>query len=185
MDTLTATQRKVRDLDAMQHRAGGGPCLQALDTGQEVIVAIPTDRWPDFSAAVEAAGFGSVWALPLGVQPKIMGALTVYSRTRYAWPGLDAPAIRLLAALAGRGVADVLSMARVQAANAKLEAALETRNVIGEAKGLLMAWQNIDSDEAFDILRRASQRTNRKARDIAADMVARVYHPSTGSAPNS
>jgi hypothetical protein len=48
-----------------------------------------------------------------------------------------------------------------------------------------MAWQDIGSDEAFDILRRASQPTNRKTRDIAAEMVARLHHPDPDSAGNS
>jgi hypothetical protein len=53
-----------------------------------------------------------------------------------------------------------------------LENALESRDTIGQAKGILMARQGISADEAFEVLRRASQRSNRKLRDVAADVVA-------------
>ncbi len=57
---------------------------------------------------------------------------------------------------------------------ANLEKALETRDIIGQAKGILMARQQIDADAAFDVLRRASQRSNTKLRDVASDLVASV-----------
>ena len=56
--------------------------------------------------------------------------------------------------------------------NENLREAIATREIIGEAKGILMARQACTSDEAFDILRRASQRTNRKLRDIAVELVS-------------
>jgi AmiR/NasT family two-component response regulator len=63
---------------------------------------------------------------------------------------------------------------KLAADNANLQAALTTRTVIGQAQGVLMARQEINEAEAFDVLRRASQRTNRKLRDIAADIVRSV-----------
>lgn len=54
----------------------------------------------------------------------------------------------------------------------QLERALESRDIIGQAKGILMARQSITADAAFEILARASQRSNRKLRDVAADLVA-------------
>ncbi len=51
-----------------------------------------------------------------------------------------------------------------------LRQALETRDVIGQAKGILMASEGTTADEAFDILRRASQRLNVKVRDVAAQI---------------
>ena len=57
---------------------------------------------------------------------------------------------------------------------ASLEKALETRDIIGQAKGILMARQLIDADAAFDVLRRASQRSNTKLRDVASEVVAGV-----------
>ena len=65
----------------------------------------------------------------------------------------------------------------VQLANQHLQDALESRDVIGQAKGILMAREGLDADEAFDVLRRASQRTNRKLRDVASDLITRQARP--------
>jgi AmiR/NasT family two-component response regulator len=51
---------------------------------------------------------------------------------------------------------------------------MESRAAIEQAKGILMARQHCTADDAFDILRRASQRENRKLRDIADEMVRRA-----------
>ncbi len=60
----------------------------------------------------------------------------------------------------------------------QLRTALESRDVIGQAKGILMARQGISADEAFDLLRRASQRSNVKLRDVAAQVVAGAVRPN-------
>jgi hypothetical protein len=57
---------------------------------------------------------------------------------------------------------------------ARLQARLHTLPVIEQAKGVLMAQAGCQPDEAFDILRRASQRTNVKVRDLAAEIVRRA-----------
>jgi AmiR/NasT family two-component response regulator len=56
---------------------------------------------------------------------------------------------------------------------ANLTRALDHRDIIGQAKGILIAQQRVTADQAFDILRRASQRSNRKLFELAADIVAR------------
>lgn len=60
----------------------------------------------------------------------------------------------------------------------QLQHALETRGVIEQAKGVLIAREGCDAEAAFDILRRASQRENRKVAVIAAEIVSRAQHPS-------
>lgn len=67
---------------------------------------------------------------------------------------------------------------------AHLEKALETRDIIGQAKGIQMARQRIDADAAFDVLRRASQRTNSKLRDVATELVASVSESPPPPAPD-
>jgi AmiR/NasT family two-component response regulator len=57
---------------------------------------------------------------------------------------------------------------------ANLSRAMEHRAVIEQAKGIIMASQHCGPDEAFDLLRRASQRENRKLRDLAVDLVERT-----------
>jgi transcriptional regulator with GAF, ATPase, and Fis domain len=171
-ETISATSPHVRDVDAAQYRGGGGPCVQAIETGTEVRVAVPTDRWPEFSAAAQAAGVRSVWSLPLVVGATTTGALNLYSLTGPAPHHPAATSARLLAAFAAVVLANSANRAEVEMTNARLRSSLETRGVIAQAKGILMASEDISGEAAFDILRRASQRTNRKLRDIATELVA-------------
>jgi hypothetical protein len=67
----------------------------------------------------------------------------------------------------------------------RLQARLETLPTIEQAKGIIMARSGVSSDEAFDILRRASQRTNVKLRDLAADIVTRAGRPGGFPRPAS
>jgi AmiR/NasT family two-component response regulator len=67
----------------------------------------------------------------------------------------------------------------------RLQARLETLSTIEQAKGVIMAQSRVGSEEAFDILRRASQRTNMKLRDLAADIVTRAEQPAGPSPPIS
>lgn len=63
----------------------------------------------------------------------------------------------------------------------QLTEALETREVIAQAKGIIMAKESCDADEAFSVLRRISQHTHRKLRDVAVEIVASVYHNADGT----
>jgi GAF domain-containing protein len=154
-----------RCLDGLQEETGEGPCVDAVRE-QEVFRtgALSEDtRWPQFSRrAFEETGVQSALALRLYTEGDTLGALTLYSTQRDAFDD-DAVAVGVIfAALA----AVAMKSARREA---QLEAKAATREVIGIAKGLLMA-HGVTDDEAFEMLRSASQRMNVKIRDIAARM---------------
>lgn len=173
-ETTTATSAVVKSLDESQYASELGPCVQAIHTGAEVRVQIPVPDWPDFSSAAELALIRSVWSLPVAVADRVAGALNLYSHVDAPWSGSGAEPARLLARQATAVLNHGMTLARSEHANVTLRRALETRTVIGQAQGVLIARQSITPDEAFDILRRASQRTNRKLREVAAEIVAGV-----------
>jgi GAF domain-containing protein len=128
-------------------------------------------QWAEFGARAAAAGVGSSLSVPLTVGDRQVGALNLYApgagafgETRLRWAGCVAGA-----------VAGVLALAASRAEQARqvedLRAALDARAVIDQAIGIVMAQQRCTSNEAFDILRRASQRRNVKLRAVAADIV--------------
>lgn len=104
-----------------------------------------------------------------------LGALNVYSQNVRA---LASEAVSVARQLANQASVVLLNAAAFEPAeltNHQLSEALKTRDLIGQAKGLLMARQDIDAGAAFDILRRASQRTNRRLREIATELLSRVH----------
>jgi hypothetical protein len=124
----------------------------------------------------------SVLALPLTVDGTLpaLGALNLYARYPRAFGVIDRGRGVLLAALTAR----ILTTARTRQDDerraANLHAALATREMIGQAQGILMERERITPDQAFDILRRASQHLNRKLREIAQDLIETGESPDTG-----
>ena len=161
--------------DELQYEHGYGPCMDAGRGG--VLLRVDDmrteQRWPDYVAHLLATTpVLSSMSVPLPYQGSSIGALNNYSTK----PGAFASAASLRA---GSDVAEVIAVAVANAdAHAQLfdqamnmRVAMESRAVIEQAKGVLMAQRHVDADQAFEILRDASQRYNRKLRDIAFGIV--------------
>ena len=91
----------------------------------------------------------------------------------------------LLATMAGMAFSSVRTHEAEERRAANLQAALATREMIGQAQGILMERERITPDQAFDILRRASQHLNIKLRDIAQNLVDTGERPDTGASPDA
>jgi PAS domain S-box-containing protein len=159
----------------------GGPASEAIAAGQPVLCQVrDLHRWPELATEVERHGLAWVLAQPIGDQGMLGGALAVYGT------GPSESAERVPALLAEHAAATIanreLYMSTRRLAG-HLETALHTRAVIEQAKGILMGRQGCDADTAFDVLRRASQRQNRKLHDVAEDLVAATSEPGDPAAP--
>jgi GAF domain-containing protein len=177
LETTNASSDVIRGIDEAQYRANGGPCVEAIRTGHEVSVAIPSQKWATFSEGAARAGMRSVWSLPLSVRQRTTGALNLYAAVEESWEDAAAVAARGLARQAAVVLANAAELMSTQLTNQQLQEALASRDLIGQAKGILMARESISADEAFDVLRRASQRSGCKLRDVAVKLIARVDRP--------
>ena len=169
--------------DEMQYDRGYGPCMDAGRGGVVLRVddmAVET-RWPDYTKSVLDVGVRSSLSVPLPFQGSSIGALNNYSSQVAAFATPEA-------LQAGSEVAEAVAVAVVnadmharvvdQAHNMRL--AMESRAVIEQAKGVLMAQRHVDADAAFDLLREASQRYNRKLREIAVGIVESTQPAQAG-----
>lgn len=146
----------------IQARTGQGPCV---DTSRQEVTLRSDDlatetRWPDFAAQAVEQGVRSVLSFQLFVEHDSMGALDVYSDTADAFDA-DAENIGLLLA---SHAAIAMSASREVT---HFRTALDSRDLIGQAKGILMERYKLDGPRAFDLLVLASQNTNVKLRDVA------------------
>ncbi|MDQ6927463.1 MAG: GAF and ANTAR domain-containing protein [Actinomycetota bacterium] len=173
LETRHATSDDVTEADKAQYDSGLGPCLKAKSTAQIVNARIADchDQWPAFTDRATSAGFIEVLSVPLMAGYGAFGALNLYSRQDTGFDQRAAADAQLFAGLASVVLANAAAMESAARQQAQLEEALVTRDVIGQAKGILMARQSCTADEAFNVLRRASQRANRKLRDIAQELV--------------
>ena len=157
-----------RIIDRLQEETGEGPCLDAIRS-QEVFQTgdlSTEDRWPRFSRrAYDATGVTSILALRLFVEGDTMGSLNLYSSHRDAFD--DDEDVALGAVFAAHAALAMQSARREEG----LEEKAASRDVIGQAKGMIMARSSVDEDQAFEMLQRASQRMNVKLRDVAAEIV--------------
>lgn len=175
------TDSLAAEVDGLQHRFREGPCLAAMAQGVTFYAEDLADdtRWPTFGPAATAAGVRSLLALPLLV-PGVPGALNCYARYPRAFGVIDRGKALLLAGMAGLAYASIRTHEDDERRATNLHAALATREVIGQAQGILMEREHLSSDESFDILRRASQHLNLKLRDVAQNLVDTGERPDTG-----
>lgn len=174
--TAVFTNDEAPEIDAAQYETGAGPCLDAFrhEEVYQIADTFKDDRWPSFTEAAAAHGIRSTMSLPLVANHEGVGALNLYSR---AVDGFDDDDIEMGRQFAAQGA---IVLANAQAywdahqLGQDLATAMKSRAVIEQAKGVLMGAQRCSADDAFQMLVRASQRENRKLREIAEELVQRV-----------
>ncbi len=167
------------NLDETQYKLGHGPCLDAARSTSTQHVADMTseNRWPDWTSRAREAGACSSLSIGLPVQEAVTGALNIYATKPHAF---DEDALAVAQTFAS--YAEV-AMANAYLYNAQttlaqhMEIAMRSRAVIEQAKGIIMGDRRCSADEAFAILTKLSQDTNRKLRDVAVVLVRRTTAP--------
>jgi PAS domain S-box-containing protein len=162
LSTPSSTGELATAGDKAQYELGEGPCLQALWDGQVLQIddlSVET-RWPAWTARAQALGAGSMLACQLATPRGMLGALNLYSTRPHAFDPTAAALIPVLATQVG------IALARVQN-EANLRAAIESRQLIGQAVGILMERHRLGATAAFDLLVRASQASQLKLREVA------------------
>ncbi len=165
VESRAAVGELARRADELQTRLHEGPCLDAIWTQQTVrIDDMATEhRWPRFAAGAAALGAGSSLSFRLFVGEDDLGALNLYATEPHTF-GAESEDVGLVFAA---HAAVALAGARHEQ---DLKAALGSRDVIGQAKGILMERFKLPAADAFLLLARVSQRTNRKLVEIAREL---------------
>jgi len=170
---VAASSEAVRLLELFQLQSDQGPCLDCFRSGQPVSA---TDlgaerRWPQFAEAAGEAGFSAVQALPMRLRDQVIGALNLFRGTA---GDFDADSVRVGQALADVATISLLherSMRRSDTLNEQLQAALNSRVVIEQAKGKLAERLGIDVSQAFTLLRDQARNRNQRLSDLARAFV--------------
>jgi transcriptional regulator with GAF, ATPase, and Fis domain len=163
----------VRDIETMEYELGEGPCVDAI-WDQPVFESVDLRdhfaHWPKFAPKAVEAGIHSMLGFRLFVEEDTLGALDVYGYQRGAFDEVS----RAMALVLASHAALALRGAQVHQHDldtvASLHEALVARDVIGQAKGIIMATRDVDADAAFALLAKTSQRRNIKLRNIAEEV---------------
>jgi GAF domain-containing protein len=165
VEPRASTSDLPRQVDALQGRIGQGPCLDAVWDAQIVRVddVAADERWPEFARQAAELGIGSMLCFQLFVTGDRLGACNLFSRTPRAFDDESEEIGLMLAAHAGVALAGAEH-------ESNLRAGMSSRDVIGQAKGILMERHRLTADQAFGVLSRVSQELNRKLVDIAGEL---------------
>jgi GAF domain-containing protein len=182
VETVVFTGPLASDLDERQYQAGFGPCMDAALSGETVCIEDTSDSqaYPDFARAARRKGITRTMSIGMPVQHRTIGALNIYATDDGAFDETAQELAVTFASYAGVAVANAGLYATTAQLAGNLQRALESRAVIDQAKGILMGRHGVSADEAFDLLSRQSQLSNRRLRDIAAEVTADVQrgHPN-------
>lgn len=185
--TAAASDPFVVEVDALQYAFDSGPCLTAWQEQTTVKIndlALET-RWPQWTAAASELGVQAMLSVPLTSTDASVGAIKVYSRQAEVYDQRAEQLLGLFAQQAGALLANMVALSDARRLSTELTGALANRDVIGQAKGVLMAQGAVDDQVAFALLAAASQRSNVKVHEVARRLIASVLGRNTHARPAS
>ena len=176
---VASTNEQTAWMELLQLQADEGPCVECFRTATPVSVTDldrTTHRWPRFSTALTAARtdrepYRSVHALPLRLRGEPIGALNLFHHQPGPLPPADLALAQALADVATIGILSERAINRGEVLNEQLQAALNSRVIIEQAKGVLAERGNIDMNAAFDRLRGYSRDHNLKLSDVSRQII--------------
>jgi GAF domain-containing protein len=172
--TVASTGPLAERADERQYEIDTGPCLESMRTSSVVRVGdmATEERWAPYPARATQLGVRSSLSLPLVVEGRSSGALNLYATEPEVFSAEDEATAAGWAEQATAALAVALRIADSDHRAESLLGGLDTRATIGQAVGLLMAQERCTAEQAFGLLRIASQRRNVKLRDVAAGVVS-------------
>jgi GAF domain-containing protein len=173
--TAAYTGERAVTVDEWQYQQGHGPCLAAA--AANITVTVPDmageSRWPDWADRAIDAGIHSCMSIGLPLHECVSGAVNVYATKPHAF---DDDAVLLAETFGGYAAVAMANAHRSDgtALPDRAHTAMDSRAVIEQAKGIIMGDRRCTAEEAFSILTKISQDTNRKVRDVAAALADRA-----------
>jgi GAF domain-containing protein len=170
-----ASSETARLLDLFQIQNDEGPCLECYRSGEPVAIqrlATAQERWPQFAPIAKEQGFTAVLALPLRLRGDTIGALNIFGDSDGS--ALSEDQVPIAQALADAATIAILQDRLARDRNVlteQLQFALDSRVVLEQAKGALSNELDVDTAEAFQMLRDRARSTRRRLVDVAEEVV--------------
>ena len=160
------------DLEQTQQDHQRGPCMDAIRSGEVVVVDLQQqrERWPEYVDVAAEHAVHSVAVIPLTLASETIGALNLYAGHR-DWSAEDLLAARVLADMATGYLVNASKLDQQRQLNEQLQSALERRFVIEQAKGITANAHGMDVEAAFDAIRRHARNHNASIHIVAEAIV--------------
>jgi hypothetical protein len=186
---VASTNEQTEWMELLQLQADEGPCVECFRAGAPVSVADLADsatRWPAFAAALqEQEVYGSVHALPLRLRGQAIGTLNLFHGAPGPLPAADLALGQALADIATIGILQERAIRRGEVLTEQLQAALNSRAIIEQAKGVLAQRGNLTMHAAFDRLRYYARAHNLRLTEVARQIVETDHAAAVLAAPTA
>jgi GAF domain-containing protein len=176
---IASSEERMRILELFEIQGAQGPCLDAFGSGHTVqaTAAEGSTRWPLFAPQASQAGFRVMCAVPLRVRKNVIGALNLFRGTDELFSDIDLEIARAMAEIAAIALLQERALRQQTLVAEQLEAALRSRVVIEQAKGMLAEYLATTVDDAFQLLRTYARNHNLKLTAVAVAVVDRRIPP--------
>lgn len=171
---MAASTASGQVLELFQLQNDDGPCLDCFRTGLPVVNADlrhAADRWPRFAPRAVAAGFESVHAFPMRLRKKVIGAMNLFGAVDDHFDPEEVRLVQALADIATIALLQERSIAHAGVVTQQLQAALNSRVAVEQAKGAVAQKLGTSPDEAFQLLRARARSTGRSISEVAAEVL--------------
>ena len=172
---IASSDERMRLLELFELQGAQGPCLDAFSTGRPVQASAADGRirWPDFARRASDSGFQMLCAVPLRVRTDVIGAMNLFRGTDAPFTSDEMDIAQAMAEMAAIGLIQERALRERTFLTEQLQAALTSRVIIEQAKGMLAEYLKVTVDDAFELLRNYARTRNRKLSDVARDVIDR------------
>ena len=173
---VASTSEEAKLLELFELQNDQGPCLDCFRSGHPVVnvtISEARSRWPRFSDAAVEVGYQSAHAIPLRLRDSMIGAMNLFSTAVVEFSEEDVAIAQALADIATIGLLQERAVRQSGMIAEQLQTALNSRIVIEQAKGVLLASGGVDLEQAFHLMRDYSRRNRKPLREIARRVIDR------------
>jgi GAF domain-containing protein len=177
LHVVATTSDQAQLLELFELQNDEGPCLDCFNSGRPVVnvgLSEAGSRWPRFSAAAAAVGFQSAHAIPLRLRDTVVGAMNLFCVGAGALSDEDVALGQALSDIATIGLLQERAVRQSGLIAEQLQTALNSRILIEQAKGVLLASAGVDVDQAFKLMRGYSRHNNQPMKTVARSVIDRV-----------
>jgi transcriptional regulator with GAF, ATPase, and Fis domain len=174
LQNLASSTERMHVVELFEIQSEDGPCLECYGSGQQILnerLNAGAARWPRFTPSALEAGFTIVHALPLHLRNERIGAMNLFGAQTVPLEPHEVHLAQALADVATIGILQERSVRHLSDLSTQLQAALQSRIAIEQAKGVLAERQRASMDEAFALLRGYARSHNLRLAHVAASVI--------------
>lgn len=174
LQVVASTTEEAHFLELFALQVSEGPCVDCFNSGHPVAnvqLDEAADRWPNFTPAAAKAGFQSTHAVPLRLRDQVLGVVNLFCSSRVTLSDSDLAVGQALADVASIGLLQERAMLQQELLAEQLQAALNSRIRIEQAKGVLAERAGIEIEQAFAMMRQFSRQSSRRLSEVATGVI--------------